>query len=126
VIHVVHNYGKTARGDLGQLVHPEKSFEQKDAARIVLLAQDNGRAQLEQREAVGIGERGQHPQQPVSVRIGFDDGENLRAGGALASNRKVRPQRCQVYLGQDWASHDGAARIDTNLRRTLGQPVWSE
>ena len=59
---VVHNNGKTARRDFRQFVGAEKSFEQQNAARIVMLAQRDRGVELEKRESVGVGKRGKDAQ----------------------------------------------------------------
>ena len=70
--------------------------------------QCNSCFEFEQREAVGLGQRGQHACEAVSVGVGLDDSQDLRAGGALPCNAKIGPQRGKIDLGQDRASHHNA------------------
>ena len=59
VLYVVHNYREAARRDFGQLVGTKESFQQQNAARIVMLTQQNGGVELEQCKSVGVAESGQ-------------------------------------------------------------------
>ena len=69
------------------------------------LAQRNGGIELEQRQAIGLLERGQYPHQAVSVRVGFDDGEHLRPRGKLARTCEIRGQCRQVDLREKRTRH---------------------
>ena len=108
---VVHDNGKTARRDLRQLAGAKKTFEQQNSARIVMLAQRDRRVELEQREAVGIGQRGQHAHQAVPVGVGFDDGQNLGAWRTFARNAEIGAQRGQIDLCEDRTHHGQTARV---------------
>ena len=102
---VVHDNGETARRDLRQLAGAEKTLEQQDSARIVLLAQRDRGVELEQRETVGIGERRQHPHQAVSIGVRLDHGQHLRARRALARDVKIGAQCGQIDLCEDRTRH---------------------
>ena len=73
LLHMVHYNGKPARGDLGQLVVGEKTFQQEDATCIVALAQRNGCVELEQCQSVGFRERRKNALDSVTISVRFDD-----------------------------------------------------
>jgi hypothetical protein len=110
LVGMVHHGGQPARRDLRQFGGVEESLEQQDAARVVQRAQPHRRVELEQREPVGIGQRGEHPGEAVAVRVGLDHREHLCAGRARAHERQVSGERREVHLGIERSGH-GARRV---------------
>jgi len=98
---LMHDDREPARRDLRQLGGLEEALEQQDPPRIALCPQLDGRIELEQRQAVGVRERGQHAEEPVAVGIRLHDGEDLRFGCLHAHRFQVAPQRSEVHLGED-------------------------
>jgi len=90
----------------------EEPFEQQDPARIMLLAQCDRSIELEQRKAIGVGQRRQDAHEAVTVGVRLDHGKQLCAGRALARDGEIGPQRRQVDLRKYRTSHDDAARIE--------------
>jgi hypothetical protein len=89
---VVHDSGQPAMREFRQFALGEESFQHQDPPCVVLFAQLGGDLGLDQRQAVGILERGQHARQSVAVGVGLDHGEHLRAGRLGARARKVVAQ----------------------------------
>src|SRR4029079_14740755 len=83
----------------------EESFQHQDPPCVVLFAQLGGDLGLDQRQAVGILERGQHARESVAVGVGLHHGEHLRAGRLGARARKVVAQCSEIDLGVQRARH---------------------
>ena len=105
LLDVVHDDGQAPCGDLAQLALGEKSFEQQDAAHVVLLAQHHRGIELDQRQAVGVLERRQDAREAVAVGIGLDHRQHLRAGRLFAHARQVAAHRGKVDLGVQRSGH---------------------
>ena len=108
LLRIVHDGGQPPLRELGQFAFREEAFEHQDATRVAALAQVVRRFRLHQREAVGVLERGQHARQPVSVRVGLDDGEDLGARRPFADAAQVLAQRGKVDLGVERSGHAAA------------------
>jgi hypothetical protein len=106
---VVDDDRKPVAGNLRQLVLAEESLEQQDPALVMRRSQRDGVVALEQRKAVGIGERRHDAGEPVTVGVRLDHREHLRLRRARPHQREIRAKRGQVHLGIDRTGH--GARI---------------
>ncbi len=77
----------------------------QDAARVMALAQPGRDIELEQRQAVGILQRGQDVVQAMPVRIRLHDSQYLRAGRQRANARQIGAQRGEIDLGVQRTGH---------------------
>ncbi len=120
LLDVVHNNGEPALRNLFQLAFRKKAFEQQDAAQVALLTQSNRGIEFEQRQTVGVLQRGQHPRQTVAVGIGLDDCEDLRPRRLFAHARQVLAHRGQVDLCVKRTRHPG----ENALRERGSAQTW--
>src|SRR5437773_5281595 len=123
---MVHYNCEPARGNFRQLASLEKTLEQQDPSRVMTFAQRYCGLDLDQRETVGFAQRGQHPPQAVPIRIGLDDGEHLRTGGALAGFGEIRAQRRKIDLRDKRTGHGSGG--DSRLERDPARAglVWGD
>jgi hypothetical protein len=102
---VVHHNGQPVLRDLRELVRREKPLQQQDATRVSSVAQADRGIELDEGQAVGAIQRGEHLLETVAVRVGFHDSEHLRLGRQLAHAGEIGAQRGKAHLSVERTGH---------------------
>ncbi len=101
----MHHDGEPVMQYFRQLGVREKPLQQQDALAVAGIAQPDGVVEFQQREPLRIRQRARHPQQSVSVGVGFDDSHHCRLTGVPARNGKIVFQGGKVETSLNRASH---------------------
>jgi hypothetical protein len=107
LLRVVHHRRESVFVEQRQVVGLEEALEHQDRLLHAGDAQPRRFLEIENRKAVGGGQRARRALDAVAVRVGLDDRPDLRAAGVLSRYCQIMSERGCGDRGADRPGHGG-------------------